>query len=479
MITEISKELFKESEARFAEHLALSDNYRIVFSGRFGMGKSTFISSFFNNSPKYNAIHLYPVNYSVSSNADIFKYIKYDILVEMIINNYPIQAIQLSKWQTFHRYLSENGIDLSSKIGLKLVEFIPLIGKNIADLAEPLVHFLKEFPKFHQEKNIETTESELIKDFLKEIEKTKGSIYETGLEIDLIEELLCRNKEKDKKENVLIIDDLDRIDPDHIFRILNIFAAHLDDQKSESWNKFGFDKIILICDIDNVRSIFEHRYGGTVDFNGYIDKFYSLRIFEYITRTGLRKFLRDRLLNIEWVSEKGREASHTKSVQFDDEGFIVFFLMELCYLGLVNLRNIVKWSNTRFSYSDQELLMGRTIHIHPISPLLSMRFLTDFFGGKSSLESVVRKIEKISFNFKPDLLQRFCFDLINEMNGEPIQREQGTIDFLVKEGNYRMILNKGQFKCFNILEKKINSLREVDFGIDILKSCLLLYIEKV
>ena len=33
---------------------------------------------------------------------------------------------------------------------------------------------------------------------------------------------------KDGKKTVLIIDDLDRIDPEHIFRLLNVFAAHLD-----------------------------------------------------------------------------------------------------------------------------------------------------------------------------------------------------------------------------------------------------------
>ena len=44
---------------------------------------------------------------------------------------------------------------------------------------------------------------------------------------------------RNKKKNVLVIDDLDRIDPEHIFRILNILSVHNNHFDSE--NKFSFD----------------------------------------------------------------------------------------------------------------------------------------------------------------------------------------------------------------------------------------------
>ena len=38
-------------------------------------------------------------------------------------------------------------------------------------------------------------------------------------------------------------------------------------------NKFGFDKIIVVCDYNNIQSLFHCRYGHDADFSGYIDKF--------------------------------------------------------------------------------------------------------------------------------------------------------------------------------------------------------------
>src|SRR5690606_11957375 len=96
-------------------------------------------------------------------------------------------------------------------------------------------------------------------------------------------------KDNQTKETVLIIDDLDRIDPEHIFRILNVFGAHFENGQFESFssytcNKFNFDKVILVCDINNIRNIFHSKYGTATDFAGYIDKFYTHEIFEYDIR---------------------------------------------------------------------------------------------------------------------------------------------------------------------------------------------------
>ncbi len=78
-------------------------------------------------------------------------------------------------------------------------------------------------------------------------------------------------------------DDFDRIDPEHVFRILNIFAAYFDDNLYNGkgkLNKFGFDKIIIVCDYNNLKSIFHHKYGSKTDFGGYINQFYSKKPFE-------------------------------------------------------------------------------------------------------------------------------------------------------------------------------------------------------
>ena len=48
-------------ELQFNQHLKLSNNERIIFSGRFGTGKTTFLNHFFDNQMEYNVIKLYPL----------------------------------------------------------------------------------------------------------------------------------------------------------------------------------------------------------------------------------------------------------------------------------------------------------------------------------------------------------------------------------------------------------------------------------
>ena len=88
---------------------------------------------------------------------------------------------------------------------------------------------------------------------------------------------------------VLIIEDLDRIDPAHIFRILNVFSAHFDRhtpgvvefETTCGGNKFCLDKIISVCDIDNIKNIYAHIYGEKTDFIGYISKFSNSKEYIY------------------------------------------------------------------------------------------------------------------------------------------------------------------------------------------------------
>ena len=72
-------DLFSGPTAEFWEHIIIEDNARILFSGMYGVGKSTFINHFFGevSRPKYickrsfKVIRLYPVNYTISTNEDI------------------------------------------------------------------------------------------------------------------------------------------------------------------------------------------------------------------------------------------------------------------------------------------------------------------------------------------------------------------------------------------------------------------------
>ena len=105
-------------------------------------------------------------------------------------------------------------------------------------------------------------EKQEVQNFLQKIASRPGSIYESNLITQIILNLVedAKTNMGTNKKIILVIDDLDRIDPEHIFRILNILSVH-NDFGNQQEHKFGFDKTILVCDIDNIRNIYRAKYG--------------------------------------------------------------------------------------------------------------------------------------------------------------------------------------------------------------------------
>ncbi|WP_439483766.1 P-loop NTPase fold protein [Cyclobacterium plantarum] len=259
---------------QFKEHLGIENNNRIIFSGAFGTGKTYFLEKFFKDHESYQAIHLFPVNYSVASNEDIFELIKYDILFKFLEEDLDFEKVKIDKGTFLPFFLGNHATEIIPF----LLGVIPKVGGSLKEIAQGLIDLDKKFNKEFKEANL--TDQDSIISYLAEFTKNQGSINEEDFYTQLICSLVNQLKEKGK-EIVLIIDDLDRIDPEHIFRILNVLAAHVDVKKDSDQNKFDFSRIILVCDIENIRKIFSNRYGADVDFSGYIDKFYSRSIFHY------------------------------------------------------------------------------------------------------------------------------------------------------------------------------------------------------
>ena len=128
----------------------------------------------------------------------------------------------------------------------------------------------------------------------------KGGLYEHDGYTELIIETLKYIKSSGYK-TVLIIEDLDRIDPAHLFRILNVLGAHIDEhlyKESGNSNKFGFDNIITVFDYNTTENIFHHFYGKDANYSGYINKFTSHQPFYY----SIDEVAREYLYNV--ISEK-------------------------------------------------------------------------------------------------------------------------------------------------------------------------------
>jgi len=291
MIDQLHKELFEGPGLAFKEHLELDSNERILFSGKFGKGKTTFLKYFFENQKEfkvdknYLTIYISPINYSIASNEDIIKYMKYDIILELMKYDINFENFDPAFKDTLPMYIYKN----PSKVIGKLVSFIPYVGKELDEIYKKANEFIEDVKKYKNGLK-ERDEGNALENFLEKIEKTESSLYEDDFISKVIEKTIENKKENNAKKVVLIIDDLDRLDPEHIFRILNVFASHFD-KKNSGLNKFNFDKVVVVCDYKNVRNIYKNRYGSNVDFNGYIDKFYSNEPFYFQNNQKLNKII--------------------------------------------------------------------------------------------------------------------------------------------------------------------------------------------
>lgn len=275
-----TQEIFKMEDAyrNFQEHINDIKTTRILFSSPFGHGKTTFIKDFFEEyKDDFELFHLYPVNYSVASNADIFEYIKCELLYQLLERDVVFDKVGFSFYETAPLFALNN----AQEILAPFLMLLPKVGKSVYNIYEKLYALGKEYLKFDDNFQINDQESAL--KFLKTFTTNTGSIYEDNFYTQLIRQLVSQLHAKGK-QTVLVIDDIDRMDPEHIFRILNVFSAHFDNTAYGNEgisNKFGFDKIILVCDYDNLHKIFAHKYGPQTDFAGYIDKFFSKSIFQF------------------------------------------------------------------------------------------------------------------------------------------------------------------------------------------------------
>ena len=214
---------------KFEEHLNIQGNSRIIFSGKFGIGKTYFLNEFFENKKdKYEIFHLFPVNYQISSNEDMVQFLKYDILIELLKKGEVFnKGNNLDK--SFVNFIKDQW-NTNSILKGTIKNTIELLPFGFDKLGKPLKTALEVDKKF-QEFKLEGDTTEIDK-FLKE----------NNTESDVISEIIKKKiqESKKEKESVLILDDLERIDPEHIFRILNVFSAHFDLHNNELENKFGF-----------------------------------------------------------------------------------------------------------------------------------------------------------------------------------------------------------------------------------------------
>jgi len=341
---------------RFEDHLKVEQNYRIILSGKFGVGKTYFLKKFFESKKsEYNAVFLYPVNYVVSSNEDIFELIKVDIIRQLFTTKEPKKKSTVSIVEKVALFASEKPHHFLKFITSSFKKIVPFLDKvdGVYDAINKLYSEYKIYEK-ELEGKFQIDEQKL-EEFTDSFNDKVGNIFEENFITKTLNEKLIKVRGRNKK-NVLVIDDLDRIDPEHIFRILNILSAH--NNEFDSKNKFEFDHVLIVCDIENIKNIFYHKYGREVDFDGYIDKFYSTDIFFFTNNDAIKFYI---------------ESGLTTGV--DDRGFTMFLqfiLTSLVDADELSVRKIIKH---KYNFVSNPFVLAKQEGLTPTNMYLSQDYI--------------------------------------------------------------------------------------------------------
>lgn len=395
--------------SKFETHLADINNKRILVTAPFGAGKSYFLKEFFSGHERYLPITLYPVDYSVNTNEDIFELIKYDIIDALMVS-YP-GKLQLSSNDLSNLLLGQQFLT-------KEINLIPLI-KSIAqtqsipldqlfEVFESAKELIQKFKNYKEKMN--ANETKLLKDFMEPFETKRGSAREYDGVTQFIVELLLRLKSSEEvvpekpMQTILIIDDLDRLDPDQIFRLFNIFSAHHDSR--EDSNKFGFDKVIFVCDLINIEHMFRHRYGRKANFDGYIDKFYSYMPFIFNHKAFLKQKSKEYLLRNNYDDE---ELGKYHIAAIDDRFYgqkTMFFealsslVDEMIDKSLLRTRNFQKFRI--YELSEKESHIGHRSYPNKHLPLIILAsMMIQFFPRMADLIDAIDELaEQFPANYE-------------------------------------------------------------------------------
>lgn len=264
---------------------------RIIFSAKFGDGKSYFLDKFIKSYDEkkndYYFITLHPVNYVVEENRDVIEYIKRDILFQLIKDN-RIYDFKEGYDKIFDAVCNKESL---LKLGDFVASIIPIEGlkdgyEALKDLASTIHEKYKSQDVLH-----------VVDDYLNGFYGKSGSISEC----DAFTCLIQKSLEQMKAKSVLIIEDLDRIDPAHLFRIMNVLSSQVDNpyySEVPNGNKFGFDKIILVMDYEIARHLFHHFYGKEANYEGFMNKFLNTLPYSYSIKEEAHRQVRQKILDI-------------------------------------------------------------------------------------------------------------------------------------------------------------------------------------
>jgi hypothetical protein len=465
----------------FKEFLSPNNNRRIIFSGPFGIGKTYFLHEFFKEKKEeYFTIFLRPINYSLLSNEDVFKFVKYDILIQLIDK----QIVKIGKDLSVSRISTAKSIILNNKLLIlkNLLKVIP----NLGGASEGIDLFQELYKKYHEGlEKAKKFDNALVKDFKDDLENN------FLIEFDKVSEFIQEKLKNIGTNKILIIDDLDRLDPEHIFRLFNVFSAHFDqihyyDDSKGNDNKFGFNKIIFVCDIENIRKIFAHKYGSEVDFSGYIDKFYSSEIYNFNNNQEIINYV-DAIFQVYENNESRKGGSQNEIL-----GIVKPIFSDFILAGAVNFRVIENIKDKKIKFRNPYTInyfKPENVRNYHFKAIQAIDFLINTFGGDiNNLLSAIKRTKTLKRNiastFKEDHLSYFL-PILNANNKlkdstwespwntsltykliPPSTTENSIYYADIRPINKDWIKSKNYYDFFELVVKNLQSMGVFDFNSD-------------
>ena len=401
---------------RFKRQLDQPNNHFMIVSGQYGTGKTFFLKEFFRiQKQDFQAIFISPLKYQVNSTESIFELIKLDI----------IQAMFKMGLATFEELDPDKPKDLDAIVANKsqatleyYLRMLPKLGpfsSATPGTTERMLETLYGGESLEEAAMVSLHRSPELRMslFIESMTGKQGHGWEMDLVTMAINEVITdwRHKDGDDRQWILVIDDFDRLDPEHAFRILNVFSAHQDDEEDwwEEANeeieegvetedgatsetqmvkakripfKFFFDKVILVCDYNRLRNLYEFRHGKQANFKGYIDKFLSQKVFDFRQVDTIEHFL---FSLFDFPLNPG------------DKIIIHALIKKMFEEGVINVRQLAKLKG--FTPLDGEMVLGELhlIRHHPAqiiklkhAPLVKfLSFLSSLVGSYREMKAVV------------------------------------------------------------------------------------------
>ena len=355
----------------------LEANSSMLFSGKFGSGKSYFLNHYFQqaaNAAKYCVVYTQPSGYYHAADEDVLGYLKYDILFELLRQSDLEELVgeDVGTFSTLLHMLQEDGVAPVTVLGAAVVLLLfagpgaaigPLQLAKLTGLASSGAAMYSKGLQWLEEtkRRLNEDDSTRLEEHLKLLSERRNSLFEESAINDLIHKLLQQQSDRDK-QTVLIVDDLDRMLPDDCLSFLNLLSVHTipsnDVHLSRRKNLYGFDRIIICGHLANLEAAIEHKFGPRYDSAGYMAKIFAERILDYDPAQILSTIIRRRfeLPLVARLREEDTEPlrfSQTRE-QLISNGFGPI-LQAMVACGVINLRDV-----ERLAAEDYEGLWSRS-----------------------------------------------------------------------------------------------------------------------